>query len=88
MRFTVIYQNTVAIRDKVVALLLSAVQQGHDLSKAEITHPLFSLLSEWPGLKAMVNLPLNVQCEQMDLIDGSIRTVRVLVIDVETVNKT
>ena len=85
MRFTVIYRNDKAIRDQVIPLLLSAIQQGNDLEKVSVNHPLFSVQSAWPDARALLNMPMNVQCEEIDFVDGSIRTTRLQVIDVEAI---
>ena len=85
MRFTVIYRNDQAVREQVIQLLLSVIHQGNDLEKVPINHPLCSVQRYWPDTRTLVNLPLNMQCEEIDFIDGSIRTNRLQVIDVESV---
>lgn len=85
MRFTVIYRNDKAVREQVIALLLSAIQQGNDFEKVSLQHPLCSVQSFWPDVKTLVNMPLNMQCEEIDFINGSIRTSRLQVIDIEAV---
>lgn len=85
MRFTVIYINEKSIRDKVISLLISAITQGLKLNERGIMHPIFLTQPRWPIIEIIERIPLHVQCEEMEYLEGSLRTLRVNTVDVEVV---
>ena len=86
MKFSVLYKNETSIRDQVIALLASAISQGHDLGKQGISHPLFSTQPLWPRTEVLVQLPLNNQCEELEYTEGSFKTRRQLVLEAEIIS--
>ena len=87
MIFSVIYQNKKEIRDTVIALLLSAISQGHELNKTKANHPLFNSKPNWPNSSELNEIPMSYQCEEFRFENGSLNTLRQLVIDVEVITQ-
>jgi hypothetical protein len=81
--FTVIYKNNERTRAEVIKILESAIKDGQDLSQVQIQCPIFRTFSLWPGLQSLASLPLNYQCEELELKDGKFLTLRKLVLDAE-----
>lgn len=73
------------MRDQIIPVLMDVLSKGNDLGKSNVNHPLFSTRPWWPDMQTLFNLPLNVQCEELDFAEGSLRTTRIQVIDVEVV---
>lgn len=88
MRFSVIYESKKEVRDNVIALLLSAISQGHNLSQTKANHPLFVTKPYWPSQSELYNLPMSHQCEEFEFLNGSLNTLRTNTIDVEVIVKT
>jgi hypothetical protein len=87
MRFTIIYKNDPNIRGHVINLLTQMGRQGMNLSQ-NISHPLCNIRAFWPDMPTLFNLPMNMQCEELEYIEGNFHPIRQLVIDVEVIVKT
>lgn len=85
MRFTCVYRNEKPIRDNVIALLLSAISQGHQLNVNAISHPLFHTRLTWPTAQERLSIPIEYQCEEIEYVEGSIRTLQMNTIDIEAI---
>lgn len=83
MKFTILYQNRTHIRDQVIALIINTLSHGYDLSTGDINHPMFLSRPAWPDRNVLDSMPTHFQCEEMEFKEGSLRTLRVQVIDVE-----
>lgn len=83
MRFCIIYINNKAVRDQVIALLLGVINRGINLAEKNTRHHLFMSFPKWPESEVLQVIPLHCQCEEMEFVDGSIRTIRLQTIDVE-----
>ncbi len=49
---------------------------------------MFASQPNWPPSAELYALPINYQCEEFEFLDGSLRTLRTLVIDAEVIEPT
>ena len=82
MKFTVLYENTEERRNHVLNFLKHLIDQKVDLTQTPIDHPVCSVRPSWPNPKDLLNLPLIIQCEELELKEGNFVSCRRLVIDV------
>lgn len=88
-KFAILYENTEERRNQVIGLLMQLLSQGVDVFHTPINHPLVSIRPDWPPDTELFALPLNIQCEEMQLKTGGLSsTGRKLVIDAEIVVET
>lgn len=83
MIFTIIYKNAPDVRAEVIKTLGEAIKAGHDLSQQQVRGNNFQTATGWPNLQSLTNLPLDVQCEELEYKDDKFEIRRVLVVDVE-----
>lgn len=87
MRFAAFYVNNGDARTQALQHIYGALFGGMDLSTVPLTIPAVRTVPDWPDLKTLVNLPLNMQCEWLEYKDKNLTTLRLLVIDVEVVTE-
>ena len=85
MRFVVIYKNSPEIRNHVLNVLTQVLSQNVNLEQTPVNHPLCQIRPSWPDMQSLLNLPLNMQCEQIEYAEGKFNTVRQNVIDIEVI---
>lgn len=85
MRFTVIYQNVPDRRRHAINLISQAIAQNVDLSTTPVNHPLCQVRGTWPDSQTLLNLPMNMQCEEIEYVDKDFKTLRLQIIDVEVI---
>ena len=85
MRFTVIYQNIPDRRRQAINLVSQAIAQNVDLSITPINHPVCKVVGRWPDSQTLLNLPISMQCEEIEYVDKDFKTLRLQVIDVEVI---
>lgn len=84
MRFAAVYHNDGDNRTAALRVIQQAIKEGVDLSEKRINSPSVRTLPNWPDMSTLVNLPLEMQCEYIELKNNKLETIRLLVIDVES----
>ena len=82
MRFTLFYQNTQGLREQIFPHLIHASRQM-DLSQNPLNTQHFRTFPNWPDVKTILNLPLNVQIEELEIIGDVISCLKKMIIDSE-----
>jgi hypothetical protein len=82
MTFTVFYHNEEAVKAQVYETLIKLIKEGVNFSLQETRTNIFQTVMQWPGLKAITHLPLNIQCEELEWKDEKLTSKRQLVINV------
>ena len=85
MKFSIIYKNNLEIRNNIISVL-GEILKTHDLGKSAIRHPLFQTLPRWPNTQELASIPLECQCEHFEIANGKLKSIKLLVIDIESYN--
>jgi hypothetical protein len=85
MRFTILYPNQPEVRTIVHGSILQALKQGMDLSKQSANGPNFQTRPSWPNISELMTIPLSIQVEEVELVDDSLKSLRVNIIDAEII---
>jgi hypothetical protein len=84
MKFCLLYRNIPEARETAVNEVIAAIKQGISFEQSPIRTPIFHSLPQWPSTRVLVNLPLWLQCEEVEYKDDKLTTTRRLVNDIET----
>jgi hypothetical protein len=84
MRFVVFYRNRPEVRRLVEEQLLANYKKVNFAAQLVKTH-LFSTALYWPSTAELLNLPMNTQCEEVEIKDGKLVSINLAVIDVEVI---
>jgi hypothetical protein len=87
MQFSAIYHNNGDVRTKALQIIYEALNKGADLSINRLRHQIVSTVPAWPDMATLLSLPMYMQCEHMEYNSGKLDTLRLLVIDVETIEQ-
>jgi len=87
MIFTIFYNNRPDIRENAIKLLLDGIRQGYNFAVQNANTPFFTSQPNWPNNKDIFNLPLNIQCEELEFSENNLISRRMLVIDSDFIIK-
>lgn len=86
MRFVIMYRNQPRARELVEKWVLASAEQGAQFHAQNYDAPFVQTRTAWPNLAQSYNIPLGIQCEEVEIVDGKLISLRLLVIDVESVH--
>jgi hypothetical protein len=78
MRFVISYINHPRMRGLIETFISRMVEHGYDFSQTTFQSQILQIMPVWP----VGDIPLNVQCEEVEFKNGKLESLRVLVIDV------
>lgn len=84
MRFVVLYNNRSDVRATVFEQILANHTKVNFAAQLVKTH-LFQTKLFWPSTAEILNLPMNIQCEEIEIKDGKINSLKTSTIDVEAI---
>lgn len=82
MKFVVIYPNTDEAKNAIFAKLVEWSKKV-DFEKQGIQANHFKVVKNWPSQNELINFPLNLQVEEVEIKDEKILSIRKLVIDAD-----
>lgn len=83
MKCVVLYRHVPEVRVAVCNILRQIISQGANLEQQSFNHPHFACRPSWPSSQELLNLPINTQCEELEIVNGNISSCRMLVIEAE-----
>lgn len=83
MRFVAFYVNNSDRRTQALHVIYDAINRKVDLGVEPLRTPQVETHPTWIDMKTLMNLPLHMQCEWFHYTEGELKTIRLLVIDIE-----
>jgi hypothetical protein len=83
MKFVIIYREH--LETHVKNILAQECGKGHRFDMYPVANPMFSTRAYWPDAKECLNLPKDVQFEQVVWEDSQLKSLKKLLLDAEIV---